>query len=112
MAKGKKTGGRRKGTLNHATREIKELAGALVPEAYTQLGRLLRAKGTAEASRLRAIEIVFERAFGRPSQAVKLSGAVGAYDLTKLSNEKLSTLESILHSAALAGVDPGGDGEA
>ena len=34
-------------------------------------------------------------------------GAIGTYDLTKLSNEKLAELEAILGSAALAGGDQG-----
>lgn len=111
MAKGRKTGGRRAGTLNRATREIKELAGALVPHAYTQLGRLLKAKGTGETARLRAIEIVFERAFGKAPQAVKHSGSIGSYDLTKLSTHEIKQVVAILERATPERVE-GGTGEA
>jgi hypothetical protein len=39
-------------------------------------------------------------------------GAIGTYDLTKLSDDKLKELEAILGTAALVGGDPGGDSKA
>lgn len=42
----------------------------------------------------------------------KHSGAIGTYDLTKLSDDQLDHLESILGPLAHAGGDPGGEGEA
>ena len=102
MAKGRKTGGRKPGSRNKATREIKELAGALVPEAMKQLGSLLRSSKTGEPAKVRAIEIVFERAFGKAPQAIQHSGAVGTYDLTQVSDADLDQLEDILSRAAIA----------
>jgi len=40
------------------------------------------------------------------------SGAIGTYDLTKLTDDQLDHLESILGPLAHAGGDPGGEGEA
>lgn len=40
------------------------------------------------------------------------SGAIGTYDLTKLTDDQLDDLESILGPLAHAGGDPGGAGEA
>jgi len=40
------------------------------------------------------------------------SGAIGTYDLTKLTDEQLDRLESILGPLANDGGDPGGEGEA
>ncbi|MDA1129791.1 MAG: hypothetical protein O2913_14025 [Chloroflexi bacterium] len=42
MAAGRKTGGRRKGTQNKATAEVKELAGQYGPEAIETLVDLMR----------------------------------------------------------------------
>jgi len=42
----------------------------------------------------------------------KHSGAVGTYDLSKLSEDELDRLEQILGPLADAGGDPGGEGEA
>ena len=42
----------------------------------------------------------------------KHSGAIGTYDLTKLSDDELARLESILGRLANDGGDPGGEGEA
>ncbi|MCD9096183.1 terminase small subunit [Luteimonas fraxinea] len=42
----------------------------------------------------------------------KHSGAIGTYDLTKLTDDELARLESILGRLANDGGDPGGEGEA
>ncbi len=42
----------------------------------------------------------------------KHSGSIGTYDLSKLSDEQLAALESILGPLAVAGGDSGGEGEA
>ena len=76
MAKGNKTGGRRKGVRNKATREISELAKALVPAALTELGKL--AKGAvSESARVSAIGMILDRAYGKPSQALTVGNPDG-----------------------------------
>ncbi|MGM4891252.1 hypothetical protein [Tardiphaga sp. 839_C3_N1_4] len=111
MAKGNKTGGRRKGTLNKATQEITTLARAHVPAALQELGRLAT-EAQSETARVSAIGMILDRAYGKPSQAIQHSGSVGTYDLTKVTDEDLDRLEAILGPIALAGRDQGGEGEA
>ena len=95
---------------NKATREISELAKALVPAALAELGKL--AKGAvSESARVSAIGMILDRAYGKPSQAIQHSGSVGTYDLTKVTDEDLDRLEAILGPIALAGRDQGGEGE-
>jgi phage terminase small subunit len=40
------------------------------------------------------------------------AGAIGTYDLSKMSDDELDRLEAILGPLALAGGDPSGEGEA
>jgi hypothetical protein len=65
MAIGRKTGGRKVGTPNKATADIKALAQAVAPKAFAEAVRLATGAGT-EAVRLRAIEIILDRAYGKP----------------------------------------------
>jgi hypothetical protein len=37
-----------------------------------------------------------DRGHGRPTQAIRHSGAIGGYDLTKLTDKQLADLEAIL----------------
>lgn len=46
-----------------------------------------------------------------PPQDVNLRGAVGTYDLSKLDDERLKLLESILGTVAVTRGDPSGDSE-
>jgi phage terminase small subunit len=48
-----------------------------------------------------------------PKQEVGHSGAVGSYDLSKLSDDELKRVEAILSRAAISGPAgvPGGDSE-
>lgn len=111
MARGNKTGGRRKGTPNRATREISELAKGYAPAAVKELARL--AKGAeSESARVSAIGMLLDRAYGKPKQAVQHSGHVGTYDLTQLSDEQINSLEAILGPLADVDGDQGGEGEA
>lgn len=50
--------------------------------------------------------------FGKIVDKHKHSGSIGSYDLSKLSDDELDRLESILGPLALAGGDTGGEGEA
>lgn len=104
-----KTGGRRKGTPNRVTQEIGELARAHAPAAIKELARLAKA-AESESARVSAIGMLLDRAYGKPKQAVQHSGAVGTYDLTKLSDEQINSLEAILGPLAIAGGDQGGEG--
>jgi hypothetical protein len=70
MAKGSKTGGRRKGTPNKATAEIK----AAFQQHGDELVKALLAltKSDDERVRLGAIQAALDRGYGRPAQAVQV----------------------------------------
>ena len=57
--------GRKAGTPNKATADIKALEQAVAPKAFAEAVRLATGAGT-EAARLRAIEIILDRAYGKP----------------------------------------------
>jgi hypothetical protein len=65
MAKGKKTGGRRPGVPNKATRELKELAQPYAPKAIETLLWIME-HGQTEAARVAAARELLDRGYGRP----------------------------------------------
>lgn len=67
--KGQKTGGRKAGTPNRSTAQIKDLAQKYAPDALAELARL--AKGAeSEAARVAACREILDRAYGRAPQAI------------------------------------------
>lgn len=68
MAKGHKTGGRKAGTPNKSTTEVKELAEAYTKEALDRLAFWMRSDN-AKASVSAAIAIL-DRGHGKPSQII------------------------------------------
>jgi hypothetical protein len=60
--------GRKKGTLNKATVDLKAIARTMEPEATKRLGQLLRSENEAVA--LGAVKEVYDRAFGKATQVV------------------------------------------
>lgn len=68
-----KTGGRKKGVPNKATAEIKDLAQQYAPEAVKELARLAT-EAESEPARVSAIKEILDRAYGRSTQSVDLSG--------------------------------------
>lgn len=69
MAKGKKTGGRVAGTLNRATRDIKEAARAHGPAALKTLSSLMLT-AESEQARIAAAKEILDRAYGKATQPV------------------------------------------
>lgn len=70
---GERRGGRKKGTPNKATAEFKALAGQYTEAALIELARL-STEAESEAARVAAIKEIFDRAYGRPAQAVDVTG--------------------------------------
>ncbi len=68
MAKGRKTGGRRKGSLNKASTAIKAAFQKHGDELVKAL--LVLTKSDDERVRLGAIQAALDRGWGRPAQAV------------------------------------------
>lgn len=108
---GERRGGRKVGSRNKATAEIRDLAMKHAPAALLEAVRLSKSAKT-EPARVAAINIVLDRAYGKPGQAVTHSGAIGTFDLSKLTDDELATLEPILARLAIAGGGAGGTGEA
>ena len=82
MAKGQKTGGRRKGTANKATAEVRaafQLHGDELVDALLAL-----TKSDDERVRLAAIQAALDRGWGKPTQAVDDLG--GEMAITKITH--------------------------
>jgi hypothetical protein len=76
MAKRPKYGGRRPGSPNKVTKEIKELARSYAAPAMKELARLC-VEAESEQARVSAIKELLDRAYGKSSQALQLSGEGG-----------------------------------
>lgn len=68
MAKGKKTGGRKAGTPNKATADVKAAAQVYTSEAVEKLAYWMRSDN-AKAS-VQACNSLLDRAHGKPAQAL------------------------------------------
>ena len=77
MTKRLKTGGRKKGTPNKATADLKKLARKHGPWALKAL-RHLAEHAETEQVRLAACRELLDRGFGRPAQYNELGGRDGA----------------------------------
>lgn len=62
-------GGRPKGSLNKATKDIKALAQEYAPAALKELARIAT-KGKSEAARVSAIKELLDRGFGKSPQVI------------------------------------------
>lgn len=69
MAAGRKTGGRRKGTPNKATADVKALAQQYGREAVDTLAEIMRG-GDSDKARAAAANALLDRGYGKPVQAV------------------------------------------
>lgn len=70
------------------------------------------ALGEKQASAAIAATMGKAKLYGKLVDKHRHSGHIGTYDLTKLSEDELDRLESILGPLALAGGDQSGEGEA
>ena len=69
MAKGQKTGGRRKGVPNKATQDIKAVARKYTPQAMETLVALLQ-REDSPAAQLGAARELLDRGYGKASQPI------------------------------------------
>jgi hypothetical protein len=69
MAKGRKTGGRKMGTLNKVTADLQEAAQAYTPAALKTLNEIC-VGGESEAARVAAANSLLDRGHGRPTTHV------------------------------------------
>jgi hypothetical protein len=74
MARGRKTGGRLRGSVNRTTADIKAIAapyGASAVAELAKLAGLTKAAGASnEATRVAALRELLDRGFGRPAQHI------------------------------------------
>jgi hypothetical protein len=82
-----KAGGRRKGTPNKATADVKAMAGVYTGEAIAVLVAIMRRKNASDAVRLAAADKLLDRACGRPGQALTGESGTGPVSFTLI--EKL-----------------------
>lgn len=91
---------------------LQELAKAHAPEAISTLAAVMVDVKSPPAARVSAATAILDRGYGKPAQAIKHSGAVGAYDpakLAELSDEELAAFELLLTRIATGNADPGDD---
>jgi hypothetical protein len=74
--RGRKTGGRRAGTPNKATAELREAAQGYTAAALAELARLAT-DAISEAVRVTACRELLDRGHGRSSQALSLADNEG-----------------------------------
>jgi phage terminase small subunit len=66
-------------------------------------------KSESDSARVAAANAILDRGYGKPTQAHQHSGAIGSYDLTRISDGDLQKLESILGPLADAGGNQSGE---
>lgn len=74
---GERRGGREPGVPNKATADIKALAQQHTPAAMNELARIML-NSDSDPARVAAIKEMFDRAYGRPAQAVAIDATVRA----------------------------------
>jgi hypothetical protein len=77
MPAGAKYGGRKKGTPNKATAEVKEYAQKYTKAAIRGLYKLARS-AQSEQARVSAWREILDRAVGKPAQSVDLTNSDGS----------------------------------
>lgn len=101
-----KTGGRRKGSPNRVTADIKKLAQTYGPDAIDTLAEIMNSKDAPEAARVSAIKELLERGFGKVPQAMGGSDDLPPiktapdFDYSKLSKTTLAELMEAADDAA------------
>jgi len=84
MAIGKKTGGRKAGTPNKVTADIKALAQAHAEDVIKELARLA-VRSESDAARVSAIKELLDRGYGKSRQPVDMDAKLDAnVNLTKI----------------------------
>ncbi len=70
-----KTGGRKPGSLNKITADVKQAAQAYTSEAVEALASIMRAS-ESDAARVAAANAILDRGHGRPKQSVEVDAVV------------------------------------
>lgn len=112
----RKGAGRKKGatspTMREHKRTLSEMAREHAPEALKTLLHIAKS-GESESARVTAANAILDRGYGRPTQAHEHTGANGGpipiVDLTNITDDQLTVLETVFGPLAGAGSDDEGD---
>ena len=98
MAKGIKTGGRKQGTPNKVTNELREVAQEHTPAAIKTLAEICE-KGESEAARVAAANSLLDRGHGKPTNLVvaDVTQRPGEPRYTETISETAAWIASVLH---------------
>jgi hypothetical protein len=99
-----KGGGRKLGSLNRTTVEIRGMAQAYGPEALRKAVWIMRSPKTSAQAKMMAINTVLDRAYGKPpiSQDINLTGDL---HIESLSDRQLAALVARLDGAGSEDAD-------
>ncbi len=78
-----KTGGRKSGTLNKVTADVRELAGQYGPTVLAELARLAT-NANSEQARVSACKEILDRAYGKSTQIMERNDEVIKEDIDDL----------------------------
>jgi hypothetical protein len=108
-----KTGGRRKGTPNKVTAEVREVASQHSETAVAELARLM-VEGQSEQVRVAACREILDRAHGKSRQSVEHTGhGAGPIAVKELPDkEKMRRLATFLLQDGIVTLDGGSKGRA
>jgi hypothetical protein len=76
--------------------DVRAAARDLTQEALNTLVTVMKDSKAPAAARVSAATAILDRGHGRPTHAIRHSGAIVGYDLTKLTDKQLADLEAIL----------------
>ena len=71
---GERRGGRQKGSLNKATKDIAEAAKKYTTKSLKLLGDIVDDENATNSDRLRAAALLLDRGYGKPSQVLNHRG--------------------------------------
>jgi hypothetical protein len=95
---------------------VKDLARTHTESAIKTLAEIMRSKKASPNARVSAADAILDRAWGRPAQAIEMSGPGGGpidvNRLAGLTDEQLSRLEAVLDEVVQDGPGDGGGGGA
>jgi hypothetical protein len=109
---GERRGGRKKGTPNKATADVKEAAQAFTEDAIKTLAEIMRSSEHPAAARVSAANALLDRGHGKPKQAVEAE-VNGRFDHSNMTADEIDArLTELLaeHGLEFAS-DDGADGD-
>lgn len=108
MAERKKTGGRKAGTPNRLTADVKALAREHGPDAIKRLAHLMK-NGDSSSSQVAAAKELLDRAYGKSTQAIDMDLSVEAVLDVQVSSdrERAKAMAALIAKMRGAGNDEG-----